>query len=160
MQMPGSCLVIPSGAELRTPHLSGHCLDSGASGLTCTFRRFPLRTWRELWTWNSTIIRTYTYHPLWALPGEWRLSTVQFSSVSQSCPTLCDPMNCSMEASRSWLKLISLESAMPSNHLVLYCPLLLLPLIFPSIRVFSNESALGNKWPKYTTFKTFCCINV
>ena len=54
----------------------------------------------------------------------------------------------------SWslLKLMSIELVMPSNHLILCYPLLLLPLIFPSIRVFSNESALCNRWPKYWTF--------
>ena len=50
------------------------------------------------------------------------------------------------------LKLMSLESVMPSNHLVLYCPLLLPPSIFPSIRVFSKESALLISWPKYWNF--------
>ena len=54
----------------------------------------------------------------------------------------------------SWdpLKLMFTESVMPSNHLILYCPLLLLPSIFPSIRVFSNESALHIRWPKYWSF--------
>ena len=53
---------------------------------------------------------------------------------------------------RSLLKLMSIESVMPSNHLVLCCPLLLLPSIFPSIRVFSNELALHIRWPKYWSF--------
>ena len=52
----------------------------------------------------------------------------------------------------SLLKLMSTESMMPSNHLILCCPLLLLPSIFPSIRVFSNESALHIRWPKYWSF--------
>ena len=79
---------------------------------------------------------------------------VQFSSVAQSCPTLCDPMDCSTPGfpaitnSRSLLKLTSMETVMPSNHLILCRPLLLLPSIFPSIRVFSNESALRIRWPK------------
>ena len=47
------------------------------------------------------------------------------------------------------LKLMSIESAMPSNHLILCCPLLLLPSIFPNIRIFSNELALPIRWPKY-----------
>ena len=47
---------------------------------------------------------------------------------------------------------MSIESVMPSNHLILFCPLLLLPLIFPSIRVFSNESVLRIMWPKYWSF--------
>ena len=50
------------------------------------------------------------------------------------------------------LKLMSIESVMPSDHLILYCPLLLLPSIFPSIRVFSNESVLHIKWPEYWSF--------
>ena len=59
-----------------------------------------------------------------------------------------------MSIINSWslLKLISMELVMPSNHLILCCPLLLLPSIFPSIRVFSNESALHIKWPKYWSF--------
>ena len=80
---------------------------------------------------------------------------IQFSSVSQLRPTLCDPMDCSMPGfsvhynSRSLLKLMSIESAMPSNHLILCHPLLLPPSIFPSIRGFSNESVLRIRWPKY-----------
>ena len=68
--------------------------------------------------------------------------------------TFCDPMDCRMPGlpaitnSRSLLKLMSIESVMPSNHLILCCPLLLLPSIFPSIGVFSNESALQIRWPK------------
>ena len=76
-------------------------------------------------------------------------------SVAQSCPTLCDPMDCSMQASLSFtisqslLKLMSIESMMPSNHLLLGHPFLLLPSIFPSIRVFPNELAPCIRWPKY-----------
>ena len=58
----------------------------------------------------------------------------------------------SLISSRSLLKLISIESVMPSNHLILCCPLLLLPSVFPSIRVFSSESALHIRWPKYWSF--------
>ena len=85
-------------------------------------------------------------------------SSVQFSSVAQSCPTLCDPMNHSIQASlsitnsRSSPRLTSIESVMPSSHLILCRPLLLLPLIPPSIRVFSNESTLHMRWPKYWSF--------
>ena len=83
---------------------------------------------------------------------------VQFSSFAQSFPTLCDPMDCSTPGSlfttnsQSLLKLMSIESVMPSSHLILCRPLLLLPSIFPSIRVFSNESALHIGWPKYWCF--------
>ena len=82
-------------------------------------------------------------------------SGFQFSSVSQSCPTLCDPMNRTMESitnSRSSFKLMSIESVMPSNHLILCHPFLLLPSIFPNIRVFSKESTLCIRWPKYWSF--------
>ena len=58
----------------------------------------------------------------------------------------------SIANSRSLFKLMSIESVMPSNNLILCCPLLLLPSIFPSIRVFSNESALRIRWPKYWSF--------
>ena len=91
--------------------------------------------------------------------------SIQFSSVAQSCPTLCDPMNCSTPGlpvhhhSRSSLRLMSIESVMPSSHLILCRPLLLLPPIPPSIRVFSNESTLHMRWPKYCLGKTllFSC---
>ena len=58
----------------------------------------------------------------------------------------------SITNSRSFLKLMSIQLVMPSNHLILYHPLLLLPSIFPSIRVFSNESVLHIRWPKYWSF--------
>ena len=83
---------------------------------------------------------------------------VQFSSVTQSNPTLCDPKIAARQASqsitnsRSPPKTMSTESVMPSKHLILCRPLLLLPSIFPSIRVFSNESVLHIKWPKYWNF--------
>ena len=86
------------------------------------------------------------------------LSRFQFSSVAQSCPTLCDPMNCStpglpvLTISRSSLRLTSIASMMPSSHLILSHPLLLLPPVPPSIRVFSNESTLHMRWPKYWSF--------
>ena len=79
-------------------------------------------------------------------------------SVSQSCPTLWDPMNRNTQASLSstnnWssLRLTSIQSVMPSSHLILCCPLLLLPPLPPSIRVFSNESTLRMRWPKYWSF--------
>ena len=82
----------------------------------------------------------------------------QFSSAAQSCPTLRNPMDHSTpglpvhhqlpESTQAHLH----ESVMPFNHLILCCPLLLLPTIFPSIRVFSNESALRIRWPIYWNF--------
>ena len=104
-------------------------------------------------------------------------SQIQFSSVVQSCLTLCNTMDCSMPGlpvhhqllestqthvhcqaslsitnSRSLHKLMSIESVMPCNHLILCHPLLLPSSIFPSIRVFSNESVLCIRWPKYQNF--------
>ena len=98
-------------------------------------------------------------------------SPVHESEVAQSCPTLSDPMDCNLPGSSvhgvfqarvlewgaitfsaislSLLKPMSIESMMLSNHLILCCPLLLLPSVFPSIRVFSDESVLRIRWPKY-----------
>ena len=79
-------------------------------------------------------------------------------SVVQSSLTLCDPMDCSTPASLSFtisqslLKLMSIKSVMPSNHLILCHPFLLLLSICPSIRVFSNDSTLCMRWPKYWSF--------
>ena len=85
-------------------------------------------------------------------------SSVQFSSVAQPCLTLCDPWTAAHQASlsttssRSLLRLTSIESVMPPNHLILCHPLLLPPSVFPSIRVFSNESVLWIRWPKFWSF--------
>ena len=78
---------------------------------------------------------------------------VQFNSVqSLSYDRLCDPMDCSMPGlpvHHQLPEFMSIELVMPSNHLILYCPLFLLPSIFPSIRVFSNKSVLCIRWSKY-----------
>ena len=86
-------------------------------------------------------------------------ANIIFSSVTQSCLTLCDPMDCStLQASLpfinscSLLKLVSIRSVMPSNQSILCSPLLLLPSVFPSIKVFSNESVLHIRWPNYWSF--------
>ena len=79
-------------------------------------------------------------------------------SVAHLCPILVTPWTAARQASlsitnfRNLLKLMSIESVMPSNHLILCHPLLLPPSIFPSIKVFSNESVLLIKWPKYWSF--------
>ena len=88
------------------------------------------------------------------------LILLQFSSLqSLSCVrlfatpwTAACQVSLSITNSRRSPKLMSIESVMPSNHLILCCPLLLLPSIFPSIRVFSNESVLFIRWPKYWSF--------
>ena len=74
------------------------------------------------------------------------------SSVIQSGPTAAHQASLSITSSWSLLKLMSIELVMPSNHLILCHPLLLLSSIFPSIRVFSNESVLQIRWPKYWSF--------
>ena len=89
------------------------------------------------------------------------LSESQFSSVTQLCPTLCDPMDCSMpglpvhhhlpELTQTHVHRVG-DPSHPSNHLIPCHPLLLLPSIFPSIRVFSHESVLPSRWPKYWSF--------
>ena len=82
-----------------------------------------------------------------------------FRSVARLCPILCDSMDCSMpgfpvhDQSRSLLILMSIESVIPSNNLILCCPLLS-PSIFPSIRVFFSESVLSIRWPKYWSFSS------
>ena len=79
-------------------------------------------------------------------------------SVAQSCPICCNPIHSSTPAfpvlhhHQSLLKLMSIESVIPSSHLILYHPLLFLPSIFLSIRVFSNESVLCIRWLKYCSF--------
>ena len=82
----------------------------------------------------------------------------QFSLVAQLCPTLLDPMDwahqvsLSFTNSQSLLKLMSIRSVMPSNHLILCHPRLLMPSIYPKIRVFFNESVLRIRWSKYWSF--------
>ena len=95
----------------------------------------------------------YTCQSRWLI----HLDFFQFISVSQSCPNLCDPMDYSMPGLPVYHQLpeftqSQVELVMPSNHLILCCPLLLLPSILPSIRVFSNESGLCIRWPKYWSF--------
>ena len=88
------------------------------------------------------------------------LTSVQLCccSVTKLCPTLCNPMERSMPGflsitiSQSLLKVMSIESVMPSNHMIFCHPLLVLPSIFPSIRIFSNQSVLHIRWPKYWSF--------
>ena len=87
--------------------------------------------------------------------GFWKLCSCY--SVAKSRPTPCTTAHRAFlsTVSQSSLKLMSIESMMPSNHLILCHPLLFLPSIFPIIRVFSNELALSTRWPKYWSF-SFC----
>ena len=98
--------------------------------------------------------------PLSPLGKVWRIE-VSYSSVEvmiKYVRLFATPWSAACQASlsitSSWslLKIVSIESVMPSNHLILCCPLLLPPSIFPSMRVFSDESALHIRWPKYWSF--------
>ena len=108
--------------------------------------------WSDHLLWSS--IKSYIT-PLWCI-----LSNVQFSSVQslsrvrlfETPWTAARQVSLSITNSRSPPKLMSIKSVMPSNHLILCRPLLLLPSIFPSIRVFSDESVLHIRWPKYCSF--------
>ena len=79
------------------------------------------------------------------------MSSVQFSSVAQSSPTLCDPMNCSTPGLPVHHQLLEFTQT-HVHRVILCCPLFLLLPIPPSIRVFSNESTLHMRWPKYWSF--------
>ena len=101
---------------------------------------------------------TYIQSTSLKIPGWMNHSSVQFSSVQSHSPNLCNPWTVAHQASlsitnsQSLLKFLSIESVLPSNHLILCHPLLLLPSIFPSLRVFSKESVLCTRWQKYWSF--------
>ena len=111
--------------------------------------------WRIPWTEEPGGLQSLGLH---RVRHDWSNWAHQFSSVAQSCPILCDSMDCSPPGfpvhhqTTGLLKLMSVESVMTSNHLILYFPLLLVPSIFPNFRVFSNESVLRIRWPKYWSF--------
>ena len=87
------------------------------------------------------------------VPCSFLLFSHSVVSYSLQCHGLQhDRLPCLFTISRSLLKLMSVESVRPSNHLFHCCPLLLLPSVFPSIRIFSNESAFGIRWPEYWSF--------
>ena len=96
---------------------------------------------------HKSVIAIYLYISIHTVVQS--LSCVQFFVTPW---TAACQASLSYISSQSLLKLMSIESVMPSNHLILCRPLLLLPSIFSSIRVFSNESALGIRWPKYWNF--------
>ena len=101
-----------------------------------------------LWCWLSCkLIYAYFYHNILVVVQS--LGNVWLFAAPW--PVACQA-SLSFTISWSFLRLMSIESTIPSNHLILSCPLLLLPLIFPSIRVFSNELALYIRWPKYWSF--------
>ena len=100
---------------------------------------------------NFKIIKVYSFSSVQSLSRVWFFATPWIAAGQDSL---------SITNSRSLLKLTSIASVMPSIHLILCCPLLLLRSIFPSIRVFSNESALCIKWPKYWSFTSVLSMNI
>ena len=105
--------------------------------------------------YHTLIVRSSTKDSLYSCHGLTQCSSVQSLSRVQLFVTPCTAAHkASLSITNSWslLKLISIELVMPSNHLILCCPLLLPSSIFPSIRVFSNESVLRIRWPKNWSF--------
>ena len=104
-------------------------------------------------------VSSHRYRLCFPCDEAFKTYSLQFRSVAQSCPTLCDPMHCSTpglpvhhQLPESTPTHVQLESVMPFSHLILCHPLLLPPSIFPSIRVFSNKLVLRIRWPKYWSF--------
>ena len=119
----------------------------------------PFPSWCQLCPHELDCLSQWQQTALTFTTGERGISLPWFFVfVAQLPVTLCDPMNCTMpgfpvlHSLPEFAQLMSIESVMPSNHLILWHPLLLLPSIVPSIRVFSNELALHIRWPKYWSF--------
>ena len=121
---------------------------------------FGISLLRRLWLKRGLRLRPSYCHFLW----EWPAVFLQEHAVVAQLPSRVQfpgtPRTAARQASLSFtiswslLKLVSIESMMPSNHLILCCPLLLLPPIFPNIRVFPNESVLRIRWPEYWSFNS------
>ena len=130
-----------------------------------------LTHWKRPWCWERLRAGGEGGNRGWdgqiASPTQWTwvwansaaaAAAAAAAKLLQSCPTLCNPMNCRTAGlpvitnCQSLPKLMSIESVMPSHHLLLCRPLLLLPSVLPGIGVFSNESILCIRWPKYWSF--------
>ena len=127
----------------------GNPMDRGVCQATV---RWVAKNQKQLIDWAVTIVLY-----MWMFNFVTYISQ-SVNSVTQSCLTLCNPMDYSTPGLPvhheipEYTQLMSTESVMPSNHLILCCPLLPPPTIFPSIRVFSIESVLRIRWPKYWNF--------
>ena len=140
----------------------GVCAHSVTSVVSNSLRPYGLYLDRLLCPWDSPGKNTGvgSYARLQGIFLTQGSNTHLFSSVQllNHVRFFVTPWTAARQASlsitntQSLLKLMSIESVMPSNHLSLYCPLLLLPSLLPSIRVFSNESVLRIRWPKYWSF--------
>ena len=108
--------------------------------------------WRRQWPW--WMVKAATIEHLLCVSQSRDQSVLLLKGVGFFATpwTAAHQASLSITNSQSLLTLMSIESVMPSNHLILCCPLLPLPSIFPSIRVFSNESVLPIRWPKYWNF--------
>ena len=128
----------------------------GYSLIVLEARNSESRCWQACFLWGlEGRILSCLFPWLWWLLAILGFPAVQFSSVTQSCLTpWIAARQASLSTTNSWssLRLTSIESVIPSSHLILCRPLLLLPPIPPSIRVFSNESTLRMRWPKYWSF--------
>ena len=102
-------------------------------------------------THTHTHTHTHVYIIVQQLSRVWLYAT-PWTAACQASLSITNP--------QSLLKLMSIKSVMPSNHLILCCPLLLLPSIFPSIRVFSNQLALHIRWPKYSASASGLSMNI
>ena len=134
---------------------------TATTGCTGYWENKTLRTqFFVSWHWGIRLLNqrpkdAFIFGPLSFCPFPSQFSLVQSLShvwLFATSWTAAPQASLSITNSRSLLKLMSIESVTPSNHLILCCPLLLLPSIFPSIRVSSNESVLRIRWAKYWTF--------
>ena len=116
-------------------HISQNELQSESCCCLFSLQRKISLSFHKIDTWLFSSVQLLSFVQLFATPWTAAHQASLFITNSQSPP-----------------KPMSIESVMPSNHLILCCPLLLLPSIFPNIRVFSNESALCMRWPKYWSF--------
>ena len=146
-KLPQSCLTLCNPMDCTLPGSSVHGILRARilEWVAISFSRGSSqpRDWTYI-SWFSCIGRQFLYHS--------KASSVQLLSHVRlfATPwTAACQASLSITNSRSLLKLMFIELVMPSNHLILCCPLLLPPSVFPSIRVFSNESALLIRWPKY-----------
>ena len=153
-------LLIATNSPVAFKNINKNSPQTSQSPHTCVFSAFrkcllqlSLKCTKSLGTLNLTEKQILCDQDL-----EYLLKCVASENncclVAQLCPTPWDPLDCSMPGFpvlHYLLKLMSIESMMPSNRLILSCPLLL-PSIFPSIRIFSNELALFIRWPKYWSF--------
>ena len=137
-----SCRIWNSSTGIPSPPLALFVVILPKAHLTSHSRMSGSR-WVITPSWLSGSWRSFLYSSVQSLSRVWLFATPWTAALQASL---------SITNSQSPSKLMSIESVMPSNHLILCCPLLFLPSIFPSIRVFSNKSALQIRWPKYWSF--------